>query len=52
MVMLAPLLMISPGCPRTGAGGCRELHGHSGRVLMIGFTADPDVLISAAAAAG
>jgi WD40 repeat protein len=26
-----------------------ELHGHSGRVLMIGFTADPDVLISAAA---
>ena len=26
-----------------------ELHGHSGRVLMIGFTADPDVLVSAAA---
>jgi WD40 repeat protein/transcriptional regulator with XRE-family HTH domain len=26
-----------------------ELHGHNGRVLMIGFTADPDVLISAAA---
>jgi WD40 repeat protein len=26
-----------------------ELHGHSGRVLMVGFTADPDVLISAAA---
>jgi WD40 repeat protein len=26
-----------------------ELHGHGGRVLMIGFTADPDVLISAAA---
>jgi WD40 repeat protein len=26
-----------------------ELHGHGGRVLMIGFTADPDVLVSAAA---
>jgi len=26
-----------------------ELHGHSGRVLMVGFTADPDVLVSAAA---
>jgi WD40 repeat protein len=26
-----------------------ELHGHSGRVLMIGFTDDSDVLISAAA---
>jgi WD40 repeat protein len=26
-----------------------ELHGHNGRVLTIGFTADPDVLISAAA---
>lgn len=26
-----------------------ELHGHTGRVLMIGFTADPDVLVSAAA---
>ena len=25
------------------------MHGHSGRVLMIGFTADPDVLVSAAA---
>jgi len=33
------------------AGGqdVAELHGHGGRVLMIGFTADPDVLISAAA---
>jgi len=33
------------------AGGqdITELHGHGGRVLMIGFTADPDVLISAAA---
>ena len=26
-----------------------ELHGHSGRVLMIGFTTDPDMLVSAAA---
>jgi WD40 repeat protein len=26
-----------------------ELRGHNGRVLMIGFTADPDVLVSAAA---
>src|SRR5215468_6689347 len=26
-----------------------ELHGHSGRVLMVGFTADPDGLVSAAA---
>jgi WD40 repeat protein len=26
-----------------------ELHGHNGRVLMVGFTADPDVLVSAAA---
>jgi WD40 repeat protein len=26
-----------------------ELRGHSGRVLMIGFTSDPDVIISAAA---
>jgi WD40 repeat protein len=26
-----------------------ELHGHSGRVLMLGFCADPDVLVSAAA---
>jgi len=26
-----------------------ELHGHGGRVLMTGFTADPDVLVSAAA---
>ena len=33
------------------AGGqdVAELHGHDGRVLMIGFTTDPDVLISAAA---
>jgi WD40 repeat protein len=26
-----------------------ELHGHTGRVLMAGFTAEPDVLVSAAA---
>ena len=26
-----------------------ELHGHTGRVLMLGFTADPTVLVSAAA---
>jgi WD40 repeat protein/transcriptional regulator with XRE-family HTH domain len=26
-----------------------ELHGHTGRVLMLGFTADPDLLVSAAA---
>jgi WD40 repeat protein len=33
------------------AGGqdVAELHGHGGRVLMIGFTTDPDVLVSAAA---
>jgi len=32
-----------------GGQNAAELHGHSGRVLMIGFTADPDVLVSAAA---
>ncbi len=33
----------------TSGQNLAELHGHSGRVLMIGFTADPDVLVSAAA---
>jgi WD40 repeat protein len=26
-----------------------ELHGHNGRVLMLGFCSDPDALVSAAA---
>ena len=32
-----------------GGQDVAELHGHGGRVLMIGFTTDPDVLVSAAA---
>jgi len=32
-----------------GGQGLAELHGHNGRVLLVGFTADPDVIVSAAA---
>jgi WD40 repeat protein len=34
---------------KLGAAEAAQLFGHSGRVLMIGFTEDPDVLVSAAA---
>jgi WD40 repeat protein len=36
-------------CDASGGQVAAELHGHSGRVLMLGFCADPDALVSAAA---
>ena len=38
-----------PAHDLTSGQDLAELHGHSGRVLMAGFTTDPDVLVSAAA---
>lgn len=48
-----PVLLTVAGDQDLAAGvddeGIAELHGHSGRVLMVGFTADPDIIVSAAA---